>query len=535
MEQRIVQGDYLWLPVHPDAPKRHVEIVCGREKAFEMEIPCALPEAGAPVEGTGGFYACLRAADYHGRALRFEGAPAGWAACLKDADAPPAPPACPRPLLHFTPPAGWINDPNGLVYFQGNYHLCYQYNPYDVVWGNMTWGHAHSPDLLHWQWDDPVLHPDGTGTIYSGSAVRDDAGAAGYGPGRVLYYYTAAGGTNRWSAGRPFEQYLAVGSPDGMRLEKTGRVMVPAAAEGARDPKVFYHAPTKTYGMALYLSGEEFALYRSADLLHWREASRLCLPGAWECPDLFELAADDGSRHWVFWTADGYYFVGGFDGTRFYPQAPRRCAYAGGSVNPPGQAPQPGVTLLPYAAQTFSGLEDGRTVSLSWLRTPNPPGGGEGRLPYTGMMALPVELSLTADLRLRMRPVRELARLRGPRLALDGGGAEAEGAYELAAALRSGRLTAELPCGRLEADGKTGVCRFVSALADRSFSFAPDQPLSLRLIADTGIVEIYAQDGTAVMACETAPVLAGRVACRIDGEGQAVLIPLFPRSRQAAF
>ena len=518
--QRRVESDYLWLPVRPGAETRCVSVFCGTEKVLELEIPCFLPSEGAE-EGTGWYYACLPAAEYRGRVLTFEGAPAAWVDSLRCEPAPPPPPAGPRPLLHFTPPAGWVNDPNGLVYSGGSYHLYYQFNPCDTVWGNMSWGHAVSADLFHWRREDPVLLPDATGTMFSGCAVRDDAGAAGDGAGRLLYYYTAAGGTNRWSQGKPYLQCLAVGNGDGSRLEKTGRVMVPALAEGTRDPKVLYHAPTGAYVMVLYLSGNEFAIFRSEDLVNWKESQRLTLEGAWECPDLFALPVDGGGKQWVFWSADGYYFPGEFDGCRFTPTHPRRCAYAGGEPRPVDRPFRPGVTLLPYAAQTVYGTEGGRVIGIAWLRMPNPPGEGENRLPYTGMMSLPVELSLTADRRLRMRPVRELDALRGPRMPLDDRGLEMGTAFAVELTLSGGRAEVFLPGGRLEADGDAGVCRFVSALSERAFSWERARGLSLLLVADTGIVEIFAQDGTAVLACETAPVLAGRVRCRMRGQGEA--------------
>ena len=541
LSQKVMERDYLWMPIYPGGEKRTVEIYDAGKKTLELAIPCAVrPESSAAGERP--FFACLPVAAYRGRTLTFEGAPSGWVASLRCDPAPPPPPACPRPLLHFTPPTGWINDPNGLVLADGIYHLYYQYNPCDVEWGNMTWGHAHSRDMFQWEWDDPVLYPDETGTMFSGCAFRDDRNAAGFGRGRLLYYYTAAGGTNAWSDGRPYVQYLALGASGGMRLEKTGRVMIPAIAEGNRDPKVFYHEASGAYILVLYLSGNEFALFRSSDLLHWKESQRLALDGAWECPDLLELPVDGGGKQWVFWSADGYYFTGEFDGFRFTPTGPRRCAYAGGEPNAGGGPLRPGVTLLPYAAQTVAGMEDGRTISIAWLRTTNPPrisdpprtssssGYGTARLPYTGMMALPVELSLTEDRRIRLTPVRELDALRGRRTLLTRGAAvEMKTAFELTLTLKNGSAEAELPAGRLEADGRSGRCRFTSALSTREFSYAgaadSAEGLSLRLIADTGIVEIFAQDGTIAMACETAPVLSGRVRCRINGTGEAFAAP----------
>lgn len=524
MNQRRMDGEYLWLPVRSGAPLRRCAAFCGDTKAFEFTL--AADDGGDGPRHT----ACLPVGVYRGKTLRFEGVTAEWTASLRCACTPPAAPVCSRPRLHFTPPAGWINDPNGLVFHEGRYHLFFQYNPFGTDWGNMTWGHALSDDLFHWRWADPALLPDETGVMYSGSALVDEENAAGYGAGRALFYYTAAGGENEWSRGRPFEQRLAVLEDGGLRLRKTGRVMVPSLTQGNRDPKVIRHLPSGGYVMALYLNGNEFALLRSENLTDWTETQRLILDGMWECPDLIEIPVEGGGTGWIFWSADGYYMAGAFDGYRFTPTGERRCAYAGGEPTAPGGgAVIPGVTLMPYAAQTYAGLTD-RVVSVAWLRTSNRPDAAGERLPYTGMMSLPVELTLGGDGRLRLRPARELAALRGERRALsDGDAVLAESAFELGLSLRGGRAALQFPSGRLEVDGETGECRFHSVTGVRRFRLERAETLALRVIVDVGVTEIFSGDGLTYAACDTAPVLAGPVGCRIDGDGEAAFTPLKER------
>lgn len=297
-----------------------------------------------------------------------------------------------RPKLHFAPPFGWHNDPNGLVYADGIWHVYYQWNPYGTEWGNMHWGHAVSRDLLHWEHLEPVLFPDETGTVFSGCAFQDKENAAGLGAGTILYYYTAAGGTNEWSkqAGNRFTQRLAYSTDGGRTLQRLEPFCLPCIADGNRDPKVFRHKESGAYIMVLYLEENEFAIFRSDNLLDWKETSRLQIPGMWECPDLFCLSAENepDMSKWVFWSADGYYVIGSFDGWKFTPETERQMAYA---------------SRLPYAAQTFSGT-DGRVISLAWLRMANDWGN------YRGLMALPAELSLQRDgedLKISFRPAKE--------------------------------------------------------------------------------------------------------------------------------
>ncbi len=296
-----------------------------------------------------------------------------------------------RPLLHFTAARGWLNDPNGLVYQNGVYHLYFQYNPAGTEWGNLSWGHAVSTDLLTFRQMDAVLYPDDTGTVYSGSGIVNEHGLTGFPKDALLFFYTAAGGSNLWSRGRAFTQRMAVSTDDGKTLKKIPGEVAGAIGQESRDPQVFWHEPSKGYVMTLWIQGEEIGLLRSEDLRKWEMTDRFSLPGAYECPNLFCLPMPDSGAsagQWVLSVADGSYYFGSFDGYHFVSDGVRRKSYLNG---------------LPYAAQVYNGVS-GRTVLIAWLRTKN-----RGKL-YTGMMGLPRELGLVrrnGSLTLQMRLVRE--------------------------------------------------------------------------------------------------------------------------------
>ena len=157
----------------------------------------------------------------------------------------------------------------------------------------MHWGSASSRDLLHWEAGDIALFPDRDGTMFSGSGWRDDENAAGFGPGALLFYYTCAGGTQApWSRDGVFTQRLAVSVDGGRTLEKQPGLLLPNLVHDNRDPKVFRHEASGAYIMTLYLAGNDYAIFRSPDLIHWEQTQQLTLPEAWECPDLFPLTVE---------------------------------------------------------------------------------------------------------------------------------------------------------------------------------------------------------------------------------------------------
>lgn len=266
-----------------------------------------------------------------------------------------------RPQFHFSSRRGWNNDPNGLVYHDGEYHLFYQHNPYEILWQNMTWGHAVSPDLIHWTELNDALYPDPLGTMFSGSAVIDKNNTAGWGKNALVAAYTAdkkgvevqciAYSTDK---GRTFTKYE--GNP----------VVGPT-----RDPKVIWYEPNQEWVMALYeIAGISF--FTSKDLKNWKKESHI--NGFYECPELFELPIDGDPNNtlWVAYGGSGTYQLGDFNGKTFIPKY-GKYRYTHGNH---------------YAAQTFNNTPDGKRIQIGWgtIATLD--------MPFSQMMCFPTELTL---------------------------------------------------------------------------------------------------------------------------------------------
>ena len=311
-----------------------------------------------------------------------------------------------RPQFHFTASRNWLNDPNGLVFFAGEYHLFFQHNPMGIDWGNMTWGHAVSSDLVHWKQRDDALTPDALGTMFSGSAVVDWHNTSGLkAPNSksppLVALYTAAGGTSPESKGRPFTQCLAYSSDAGRTWTKYAANPVLAHIAGEnRDPKVVWFAPTKTWIMALFLDKSEFAFFSSPNLKEWTLLQKMDVPGTSECPDFFPLpvVGRTGVEKWVWTAASGRYLVGTFDGRKFTPETDLRQVDFGGNY---------------YAVQSYSDIpeKDGRRIQIAWMT-----GGSYPQMPFSQQMSFPCTLTLheTSDgLRLFREPVGELSALHG--------------------------------------------------------------------------------------------------------------------------
>ncbi len=380
-----VAARFLWLPINRNSSVVKLHFLSGGTKFQEIDLPLN-PERPE-------YYAAMDLRKYVGSLVEISGnLPDGMLTELRFHDMQPDTGYPYRPQIHFTAPSGWINDPNGMVYADGIWHLYHQWNPYGTEWGNMHWGHAVSRDLITWEHKGIVMEPDEFGTAFSGCGWQDHADAAGFGKDTLLFFYTASGGCNQWSvdAGNQYTQRLAVSTDNGETLQKKGLILDHIKG-GNRDPKVFYHQDSKAYIMVLFLDDYDFAVFRSQDLIHWKESQRFSAPEMRECPDLFELQAENepGQKKWVFWSADGYYLIGLFDGYRFLPETEVLTAYD---------------TNMAYAAQTFAGVEN-RVISVAWLRT------GNDRGNFRGMMSVPSELSLvkqTDGYRIRFRPVREI-------------------------------------------------------------------------------------------------------------------------------
>lgn len=311
-----------------------------------------------------------------------------------------------RPQLRFTQRAGWANDPNGLIWWNGDYHFFHQHCPFDIKSEPKYWNHAVSKDLVHWEELGDALAPDALGEMWSGSAVCDRRNTAGFGTNALVLVYTA------WKKGG--RQCLAH-SADGRTFTKyAGNPVLKTIHGEDRDPRVFWHEPTRRWVMALYGKENDAGgvqhhviwIFSSPDLKDWRKESTY-FGGAvgkdrylLECPLFEELKVEgEKSTAWVVAGADGdSYSVGSFDGHVFTPQAERI----------PWESP-----MGTYAAQTFNDDPAGRRIAISWLMLPQRDGAT-----YRHSFSLPRTMTLRrtpAGLRLAQRPVRELELLRaGP-------------------------------------------------------------------------------------------------------------------------
>jgi len=297
---------------------------------------------------------------------------------IRQTDHPEIPEA-PAYELHYTAPYGWLNDPNGMIFYKGCWHLYHQHNPFATVWDNMSWAHAVSEDLIHFRFHSDVLFQDDAGMIFSGCAIKNDRGCFGLPEDAILYFYTSAGGV----PGRPElasasgvpTQRMAYSLDGGRTLIKYRKWELSMLARENRDPKVFLHEESGAYIMVLYLIDNRFRIFRSDDLENWEQTDELDMPPMWECPDLFRVRNEEGESAWAFMSADGYYYMGDFDGYRFTKKGNMRKLYA---------------DEIPYAAQSFSGT-GARVISMAWLRLENR---GE---PYTGAMSVAREFSLGRD------------------------------------------------------------------------------------------------------------------------------------------
>lgn len=267
-----------------------------------------------------------------------------------------------RPVYHFTPAYGWMNDPNGMVYKDGIYHLFYQYNPYGSMWGNMHWGHATTKDLVNWEHQPEAIVPDALGTIFSGSCVVDKDNTAGFGAGAIIAFYT--------SAGERQVQSMAYSLDNGKTFKKYARnPILTSTQRDFRDPKVFWHNDTHKWVMILAV-GQEMQIYSSPNLKDWTYES--CFGkgqgahgGVWECPDLIELPIENTElKKWVlicnlnpggpFGGSATQYFVGDFDGKTFVNDSPKKTKWMDWGKDH-------------YATVTWSNAPEGRHIALAWM------------------------------------------------------------------------------------------------------------------------------------------------------------------------
>ena len=476
----VASTRYLHLPVRQDAPMRRLRVSSeGRVvREFDIKLAGSQPQ----------FEVFLDLQPFQDRTLVLETQLPAESKALEQiklaADVPDASRLyreVRRPQFHFTSRRGWLNDPNGLLWIEGEYHLFYQHNPYGWEWGNMHWGHAVSRDLVHWTELPIALYPKQYGDwCFSGSAVVDRHNTSGFGSEGSPPLVAAFTSTGRGECiifsndrGRTWSEYAAN----------------PVVRHAGRDPRLLWHEDTKRWVMAVYDEtggARSIAFHSSPDLKKWSYESRI--DGFFECPELFELAVagDAGRRLWVLYAADGEYRLGTFDGRSFVPETGKLRLWHGNF----------------YASQTFSDTPDGRRVVIGWGNGIAFPGE-----PFNQQMTLPCELTLrktTEGVRLFARPVAELASLRGKEHSFDN------------LTLHGGEKALAGPAGNLlEINvqveiGDTGVfilnvrgtpvgydaSKRVLSCGDVAAPFALDgSTIRLRVLLDRGSIEVFGNDG----------------------------------------
>ena len=230
-----------------------------------------------------------------------------------------------RPLYHHTPQYGWMNDPNGMFYKDGVWHLCYQYNPYGSQWENLSWGHSTSTDLINWKAEPTALEPDALGMMFSGCCVVDKNNTAGFGKDAIVALYTTAGARQT--------QSLAYSTDGGKTFTKyADNPIITSNVPDFRDPHVFWNEEAGFWNMIL-AAGQQMSIYSSKDLKEWKHESDFGAEygnhgGVWECPDLMKMNVKGTNKDkWMlicninpggpFGGSATQYFIGQFDGHKF--------------------------------------------------------------------------------------------------------------------------------------------------------------------------------------------------------------------------
>lgn len=356
---------FLLLPVQDDAPEAKVGVISGNTRVGEL---ANVRLARERVD----YYVPFSLEAFMGKDVKIDvlGMPQGslcWKELKLSDTFDMANREKYRPLYHHTPAYGWMNDPNGMFYKDGVWHLYFQHNPYGSTWGNLSWGHSTSTDLVHWQYEgDPVM-PDAWGLIFSGSSVVDTDNTAGFGPGAIVAFYTSAKSTPWGDVQMQSMAYSTDGGKSFTRYE--GNPILTSTERDFRDPKVFWYAPGKHWVMLLAV-GQQMQIFSSKNLKEWKHESDFGLKhgahgGVWECPDLVELPIEGTKeKRWVlicnlnpggpFGGSATQYFVGTFDGKKFTNQYPTKTKWMDYGKDH-------------YATVTFSNAPDGRCVALGWM------------------------------------------------------------------------------------------------------------------------------------------------------------------------
>lgn len=532
-EQNIVSldvtEDYLLLPIQDDAPEGKICIVKDNEqKGTLMNVRLARERVDS--------YVPFALSAYKGQhiSIEIQGVPE-TALCWKElklsGSFDMANKESFRPVYHHTPAYGWMNDPNGMFYKDGLYHLYFQYNPYGSVWGNMHWGHSTSTDLMHWKFEGCAIVPDAWGAIFSGSCVVDHENTAGFGKEAVVAFYTSAKSTP-W--GDIQMQSMAYSLDNGKTFTKyEGNPILTSSEKDFRDPKVFWYAPGKHWVMILAV-GQHMEIYSSVNLKEWKKESEFgamqgAHGGVWECPDLVEIPVE-GTREkkWVlicnlnpggpFGGSAAQYFVGSFDGKKFVNESPTQTKWMDwGKDN--------------YATVTWNNAPDGRCIALGWMSNWQYANNVPTRQ-YRSANTLARDLTLYREgqeLYLKSTPSVEVKKARGNKVSIPSFKVsekheivnlfeEKQGAYEVEIVIQNAGASKIDFCLLNDKGEKVSMYydlnrkqfvmdRSESGTVDFSKDFpavtvAPvnvDKELTLRLFVDRSSIEAFGEDGKFVM------------------------------------
>ena len=532
-EQNIVSldvtEDYLLLPIQDDAPEGKICVVKDNEqKGTLMNVRLARERVDS--------YVPFALSAYKGQhiSIEIQGVPE-TALCWKElklsGSFDMANKESFRPVYHHTPAYGWMNDPNGMFYKDGVYHLYFQYNPYGAVWGNMHWGHSTSTDLMHWKFEGCAIVPDAWGAIFSGSCVVDHENTAGFGKEAVVAFYTSAKSTP-W--GDTQMQSMAYSLDNGKTFTKyEGNPILTSSEKDFRDPKVFWYAPGKHWVMILAV-GQHMEIYSSVNLKEWKKESEFgamqgAHGGVWECPDLVEIPVE-GTRKkkWVlicnlnpggpFGGSAAQYFVGSFDGKKFVNESPTQTKWMDwGKDN--------------YATVTWNNAPDGRCIALGWMSNWQYANNVPTRQ-YRSANTLARDLTLYREgqeLYLKSTPSSEVKKARGKKVSIPSFKVsekhemvnlfeEKQGAYEVEIVIQNAGASKIAFCLLNDKGEKVSMYydlnrkqfvmdRSESGKVDFSKDFpavtvAPvnvDKELTLRLFVDRSSIEAFGEDGKFVM------------------------------------
>ena len=477
-KEMTIQKKYLVIPIRNGAKKCNLELEVAGEKVRRYGTELATNADSVD------FYAFFTIESYKGQSaiVLAAGATEEGFALIRQSDEIPGAGTfyteALRPQLRFSQKVGWNNDPNGMVYYDGEWHLYFQHNPVGWKWGNMTWGHAVSTDLVHWTQLPDALFPStmARGACFSGSANIDTDNTAGFQTGKEKVLVAALTDTGAGEAiaysndrGRTFTWY-----------EKN-----PVVKHSGRDPKIIWYKPGKHWVMAVFDQRDKsggIAFYTSPNLKDWTYRSRIV--GYHECPELFELPVDgdQNNTRWVVFAGNAQYVVGKFDGKTFTPDHEGKHRVHHGSY---------------YASQTFSNPPDGRIIQIGWARITMP------GMPFNQTFTFPHRLTLrkTADgIRMFATPVKEIEKLYKKKHSAAGGDLAPDSPKTGAVSGELFEIRAEFAVGQANTVGlDIGGNRVVYDVAGKKLNGADMEPVdgkvSMQVIVDRPMIEICGNDG----------------------------------------